>query len=435
MGFLSRYMALICLVGLLTGCSLISELSPSASASPTPEPTLTPTVAISPTPEPTPSPGVRTTTLELWVPPFLNPYEPGAAGERLTSLVRTFSDSHRDIRVRMTVKKDTGPGGLYNLLSTAAEVAPGVLPDLLILNQHDLVLAGQEGLLSPVDDEMPPDAGYFPTALSSFQTAEATWGFPYVATADQMAYRQGITTTAPITFTTVLSGSYSFLFPAGQSEGMGPDMLLAMYIGLGGRVIDQSGQATLDRATLEQLYAFFSDMRKVGLLNSEQALGLTNTEAAWAAFLEGEGDLTPVSVGSFWAEPREDVLPSWVPTEDGAPITVLHTWGIAIVSTDPVRREAAVALMRWLVSAQNMAELARAANLVPTRELALSDWGTPPEGTEFLTQLLTHSVSSLPPSVDTAVRRALLAGVTALLQGQVETPQAAASQALTTLRR
>jgi ABC-type glycerol-3-phosphate transport system substrate-binding protein len=309
------------------------------------------------------------------------------------------------------------------------------MPDVLVLNSRDLKTAAQEGLVQPIDAYMPADAGYFPSALAAVQTEEALWAFPYVAKADQMAYRRGLTTTAPLSWTTVVSANYTLLFPAAPAEGLASDSLLSIYMGSGGRVVDQAGQASLDRATLELVYGFFLAMQDAGLLDAELALSLPNASTCWDRFQEGQGELTPVPVTRFWQTRPEDALPSWPPTAEGTRTTILHTWGLAIVTQDPVRRDAAVELVRWLVSAQHMAELSLVTELVPTRTSAVDAWPVSPEDAAFVKSLLSSSTAALPASVDASVRRALQAGLTVLLEREVETPAEAASYALTNLRR
>lgn len=434
---LSRVVMLVALVGGLGACSQFPNLSGLLAPTATPE--VTPTAAPTPSPSPTPSPPATSVsgvmTLELWVPDFLNLQEENDAGRALNRQISAFSNTYRDTRVRVSVKQDEGLGGLYSLLSTAAEVAPSVVPDLIVLNQHDLIAAAEEGLIEPVDDLISPDADYYETALSAVRTPKGLWAFPYIATADQMAYRQGITDTAPLSWTAVLTTGYTMLFPAGATDGLASNALLAMYMGSGGRVTDQTGQATLDRASLERVYGFFDDMKTAGLLDAEQALGYWNASACWSAYQEGAGDLTPVSIGQFWSEPFPDTLPAWIPTQEGAPVTVMKTWGLAIVTQDPARREAALLLARWLVDARHMAEVTYAARMVPTRVRAFEDWGLGVEDQTFVNTLLSNSIQALPPNVNATVRRALQTGLVALLQGDAETPEVAASTALTSLRR
>ena len=429
---------LLAAVLVTAGCSSLPNL-PFAPApttippSPTPE---RPTVIPTDTPTPSPSP-LEGMTLELWVPELLSPYEDGELSEAFATQLAGFARgySYRDLTVNTTVKRGTGAGGLYNLLSTASEVAPSILPDLLVINQHDLLVAAAEGLLQPLDAELPANSDYYTSTLDSVRDSAGLWAFPYLARADQMAYRQGITDTVPLTWQAVISGSYSLLFPAASQEGLAADSLLQIYLGSGGRVVDQAGQASLDRASLERTYDFFFDLQGAGLLDAEHILTLPSAAACWASYQEGTGDLSPVPFGQFWAEPPEDSLPAWVPTEEGLPITLFHTWGIAVVTQDPVRRDSALLLARWLIAADHMAAVARAAEMAPTRQSALAAWGLGSDEMAFADTLLSHGVAALPPIIDAPVRRALQAGLVALLQQEADTPEAAASTALMVLRR
>ena len=457
-----------CLAGLslllisLTSCSpgsvpeWFSDLQGLISPVPTPVPASPPTPISPPTPTalPTPTPVSREVNLTLWVPDILDPLAETDGAEAFGTQVADFARASYEINVEVLVKRGTGAGGLYDLLSTASDVAPAIVPDLLILNQQDLFRAALDGLIQPLDDDMPSDAGYFPTALEAMATEEGLWAFPYVATAEQMAYRPTMTLTAPITWTAVLSQAYSLVLPGAPSDGLASDALLSMYIGAGGRVVDEKGQPTLDRTVLEKVYGFILDLQEVGLLDAEQVLDLTDTASCWAALLEGRAQLAPVSVSAYWnprlaalsgadapsapevpVTPADVVLPIWIPTESGAPVTILHTWGIAVTTSDPVRKEAALELVRWLVSAQRMADLTRTASLVPTRHQVVATWGLPPDEEAFIITLLESSVSPPPANADATVRRALQAGLTTILQGDAVTADASASQALANLRR
>jgi ABC-type glycerol-3-phosphate transport system substrate-binding protein len=123
-----------------------------------------------------------------------------------------------------------------------------------------------------------------------------------------------------------------------------------------------------------------------------------------------------------------------MPTADGEPITIAHVWSLAVMTSDPYRQEAALALARWLTEPKQMADFARATQLLPARFEAIEFWGLLPEELTFLERFLGGAVPDLPPMVDQPVRRALQAGLRALLKGDVDTPEAAATYALTNLR-
>jgi ABC-type glycerol-3-phosphate transport system substrate-binding protein len=451
----------LCLV-ILSGCSALPEVTlppwgflntPAPPASPTPN--LTPSPLPPETPQVTPTPAAETLVLDLWVPGFLYADSESPAARILSDQVNSYAATLSDTEVRISAKRDTGIGGMLNLISTAVDVAPSVVPDVVLINQHDLIVAADAGLLLPLDDTLVMNTGHFSAASSAVTTTQGTWALPYVGQAEHMAYDVGLTDTVPLSWTAVLSGSYQMLFPAGPPEGVATDALLAMYLGAGGRTMDQAGQATLDRVTLEQLYGFFADMREAGLLDVDTTLGLTDARASWARYQEGLGHLTPVPLGVYWTwaqvdEPEiedteveetevatayRDSAPMSVPTPDGTPITILHTWGFAVLTDDPGRGEIALGLIRWLTSPQRVAELSRAAALVPTQRQAVAAWSLQPDEYVFVERLLSRSVRPCPPSVDPVVRRALQAGLSALLLQEVSSAEQAASFALTSLRR
>jgi ABC-type glycerol-3-phosphate transport system substrate-binding protein len=175
-------------------------------------------------------------------------------------------------------------------------------------------------------------------------------------------------------------------------------------------------------------------------LDAETSLGLADAESSWSLYQMGVGYLSPVPAGLFWQTlaaqtANREALPGGAPTETGDTVVIMRVWGLAVVTQDPARREAALGLVRWLVSAQHMADLTYAAALLPTRSSAVDTWPLDPERAAILNDLLDNSVSDLPLAVNGSVRRALQAGLTGLLQEEVDTPEAAASLALTTLRR
>ncbi|HOU15918.1 MAG TPA: extracellular solute-binding protein [Anaerolineae bacterium] len=425
----------ISLIGILLtvalgGCTWLPT-SP-ATLPPTPTETLTPSPEPTPLPTPTPLPGM--VTLTLWVPDFLNPYEDATGAAILHEQLAAFSVIQPDIQVQIIVKKSTGSGGLYNLLSAAYSAAPSVVPDLIILNPYDLQSAVKEGYIQPLSVTPLKAKEFFPFAWASGSYITTTYGIPLVIQADHMVYRQGISATPPFSWTDVLTGGYTLLFPAAPVDGLADDAVLAAYLGAGGAAVDENGRAKLDRQALEQLYRFFAELKSDNLINPERVLGFPNAAACWAAYQQGVGRLSAVPAGAYWSNPPEGSLPAWMPTPTGQPIAVGHVWSMALVSRDSFRQKAALKLLEWLTAPEQIADLTRATYLLPAQYDAIERWGLLPEETAFLQKLLESAVLSLPPTVDTAVRRALQAGLIALLKDDVKTPEEAASYALSALR-
>ena len=424
---------LILFAALLTGCELIQP--PTPGQSPLPAPTATPEPSPTPTPTVTPMQGLI--TLKLWAPDFLDPYAEGAEAAGApppNDQLMTFNDRHQDVQVQVIVKKARGSGGLYHLLSTTSDAAPSVLPDLIILNQTDLRAAIQGGFIQPLPVALPED-DYFPFALAGQKVDDQRYGFPYVMRADHMVYRQGVSATPPLTWTSVLSKGYTMLWPAASSHQLADDALLAAYLGAGGAIVDEDGKPTLEREKLESLYSFFLQMMERNQIDPEQVLSLADATACWAAYQERAAQISPAPASRYWVDPPDNTLPTWVPTPDGDPIGIAHPWAIALVTTDPGRQEAAVMLAQWLTASERMATLTRSTGLLPPRYQALQLWGLLPEETAFLEEFLSAASPALPAAVDEPVRRALQAGLKALLTGEVQTPTAAATHALANLRK
>lgn len=436
---------------LLSGCELIQ--APMSDQSPLPEPTVTPEP--SPTPTPTATPVQSLVTLTLWAPDFLDPYaeqpeqeagesegqppegeatsDTGTGAPLLNEHLTTFNLRHRDMQVQVIVKEATGPGGLYHLLSTASEAAPAVLPDLIILNPTDLRAAIQGGYIQPLPVAIPED-DYFPFALAAQTEITRSYGFPYIVQADHMIYREGVAPTPPLSWTSVLTHDYTMLWPASPPHQLADDALLAAYLGVGGAVVDEDGKPTLEREKLESLYEFFFQLMAQDQIDPERLLNLPDATACWAAYQQRAAHISPAPAGRYWADPPANARPSWPPTPDGDPSGIAHVWTIALVTTDPARQAAAMTLAQWLTAPERMALLTRSIEMLPARYQAVTLWGLLPEETAFLEKFLSAASPPLPASIDKPVRRALQAGLKALLTGEVETPAAAASHALGNLR-
>lgn len=422
-----------CWVGLLLSRCTVGAPLPSA----------TPTILVSslptPTLTPTPQPIIMEPdllTLTLWVPDVLNPLaETGGASLLLTQL-NAFTQANPGVQVQVLVKKAEGPGGIYHLLSTATAAAPTVLPDLVILGEGDLLSAVRNQFVQPLPSTAAlQETDFFPFAWSGSQIEGQNYGFPYLAQTAQTVYRAQRQATPPLAWNDVLTGSYSFLFPAAPPGGLADDTLLAIYFSSGGAVVDENGAPVLDRVHLEELYRFFAAALEAGVLDAEQVAALTNAEDCWSAYQEGKGNLSVLPAGAYWATLPRNSQAAWLPTPDGKPAAVAHLWTLALVTHNPARQAAALTLASWLTTPERAAALANATGLLPAQRQALTYWSLAPEDAHLLETLLT--VAQLPPpsEVGQPVRRALQAGLTALLQSQVATPEEAATQALTVLRR
>ncbi len=424
---MKNWFSWIILTILLVGCQTV--------ASPTAPPLSLPTTSPLPTSPPpaTATPAPELITLTLWAPDFLSAYTAEGDSTVFNEQLETFARQHRDIQVELLIKKATGAGGLYNLLSTAAPVAPQLLPDLLMLNESDLRAAAESHLLQPA-----PTAGFvstttFPFATQATRNLTHSYGLPLLVDVEQLVYNPRVSVHTPLSWTAVLSGRYSLLFPATPPTELADDFLLAAYLGSDGAVLDEDGAPTLERARLEELYAFLAALHTEGRLRVD--LELQNTSDCWAAYQQGQGTLSVVSAGEYWNTSSRIGSPMWIPTLEGEPFALAHLWSLALVTEEPRRQAAALELMAWLAAPQRTAELATEAWMLPSNLAALEMWPLTPDDVTFIAELL--AVAETPPgeNINRPVRRALQAGWEMLLEVPATTPEIAAAHALTVLRK
>lgn len=423
----------------LAGCELASApVTPTASPTITvpASPLNTPSHTQENTATPTPVPFTGLTTLALWVPDFMPLYDEAGNATNVMQQIDAFNRANRAIQVDVLVKKATGSGGLYHLLDTGSQAAPEILPDLLMLNESDLHKAINASLIQPIPAPISMPTSTYPIALEATQPLTTNFAVPLLLDVEQTVYNPRLALRAPLSWTTVLSGGYSLLFPAVPPDNLVGDAVLTAYLGSGGTIVDETGEPFLDRVVLEDLYGFISDLRAQELLNVQLVSELPDAAACWEIYQERRATLSVVPAGEYWtAETRMDT-PGWIPTDDGTPYGLAHIWSIALVTSDPVRQEAALELIAWLTKPEHTAEVAQQVVMLPTNRETLARWGLMPDELEFIDTLLTATI--LPPlaeEIDRPVRRALQAGLKMMLEEPSATPEQAATQALTVLRK
>jgi len=444
--FLKQWLIVLC----VTALCLVSCNTPPLSLTPTLE-TMPPTVAPSypPLPTATTQPMPQLINLHLWIPDFLDPYTERLDAENpdtdsasvesiavesvspalLLEQFEAFNEIYPNVQVQIIIKKATGPGGLYSLFSTAYLAAPEVLPDLIVLNHTDLQSAIDDALIAPLENVGLISDDFFPFALESVTRGEQTYALPFLVQADQMVYRPGVSATPPFSWTDVLTKGYSLLFPAAPVDAYANDALLVAYLSAGGTLQDATGLVTLNSVALESVYQFFIDLLERSLINPERSLSLVDATACWETYQQGIGRLSPVPMGAYWVARPDVGLPGWMPTPNGNPVTLVHPWAVALVTLSPERREAALQLALWLTSPQPMGDVARSVPLMPARSLALDQWSLLSEDKVLVSYVLGNTRLPLPPASDLPIRRALQAGLQALLSREITTAEEAIAYA------
>jgi len=183
------------------------------------EPTVPQATQASTTPTTTP-----TTSLIVWVPPdFIGIND--SAKQLFTDQLLTYDAAHPETTIVLEQKTVVGQGGILNYLRTGRNVAPSILPDLIVLPADQVATAAADELIYPLDTflgETAVTANLLPAAATMAAQNEQTYALPIAITnLTHIAYNPAtITQTLPTDWDTLFSNpENSFLFPAAGRQG------------------------------------------------------------------------------------------------------------------------------------------------------------------------------------------------------------------------
>jgi ABC-type glycerol-3-phosphate transport system substrate-binding protein len=426
---LRSFVAALAVLALITsGC----QMTPPSPSTPAPRATATPPGRpATPTPVSAPaqiSPGPA--TLTVWLPDTLVPAGNAQANTTLMQQINAFAATQSDLRAQVLTKRAHGPGGILDLMRTAASVAPSVLPDVTLLDLDQVQEAAQAGLLRPLNDLVPDEvlADLFPFAASVGRLDNQWLAVAYAVDMEHLAYNAARVPAPPLTWAQALSGSYSYLFPAGAVGGMPADGLFAQYAAAGGKWLNESSQPSLDATALAQMLRQLKDAQQVGVV-SPNVLNFVSADDTWLAYLGSATQVVDVRASRFIAQRTaiSGTLAAPLPGRAEPAQLIARGWALVIPARDPDRISVAASLITWLIAAENQGAWARSASLLPTRQAAFNYWYPPDAYTVFVRQELGRAIPPPPARVAQVVGPAIQKAVADVLRGQAQPAEAAKS--------
>jgi ABC-type glycerol-3-phosphate transport system substrate-binding protein len=423
---------------LFSACMVMPQSSENLSPVPTatqPAPTLD--ISISPTPGEAPAPTPTESgemVLIVWMTEKLAPTSDTPGGQELLEQLATFDEMHPDIRVEVLPKKVSGNGGVLSYLRTAPPVAPSILPDLALLDRPGLIQAGREQLVVPIDTLLDPAllSGLYPVVQGLGTVSDVMVGLPYLLEIEHSVYRETAFNAPPNSFDAILKGQQPYTFPAGALSNVNHTILL-QYIAAGGTLTDDQGSPKLDATVLTQILDFHAQAHKKGLVNTA-LFQIVDPLASWGLYRDRQTNLAAVSSTAYLTE-RDQVrntLLTWTPTPDGQPYALATGWSWVVVTHDPDRQAAAMALANFLMNPVNQGRYSQAAHWLPTQRSALAVWGEDDPYVAFA-DLLVNNAQPLPDTlIQSTVGAAIQDAFEAVLLNN-ELPAQAAAQAQQTV--
>ncbi|MEX2161724.1 MAG: extracellular solute-binding protein [Anaerolineales bacterium] len=400
---------------LISACAIPPWLAPQATgeaAGP----------AESPPPQPSTksTPSATSTILSVWVPPAFDPGSSTPSASLLQARFDEFSDRHPQVRIETRVKAESGTGGLLDSLLMGKIAAPLSLPDLVLLPHTQLATAVQGGVLLPLTDSI-EDLGsedWYPFAKQMIAVDGESYGTPFAGDGLVLAYRPTAVSQIPDTWEALLQSSLVLGFAAAD-----PDAIFALFqLMAQGTEPQDSGSLLFSR---ENLIAFF-EFLAAGEESAVFPFWLSQyqtSEQSWQAFTEGRVPMVAAWTSAVFDNRNVDILASPLPTQSGAPFTLVRGWAWAVSTARSENQALAIELVEFLSTPEFIAQWTASAGMLPTRHSSLAAW--PPDFKQALASQVADSAEALPSeAVLDAWGQALTEAVVSLLKREA-TPEEA----------
>lgn len=425
-------LAMIALAVSFSACGDITQRRPTPApeatatpAAPTLDAPITPTSAQPDAPTPTESSEL---VLIVWMAEAMSPTSDTPGGQVFLEQLAAFDEMQPDIRVEIHTKRPSGAGGIISYLRTAPSVAPTILPDLALVEQTGLIQVGHEQLVVPIETLLDPAliSTLYPVIEDLGTTNGMLVGLPYLLEIYHSIYRETVFTAPPNSFEAILMGRQPYTFPAATLSSANNTILL-QYMAAGGTWTDDRGAPRLDAASLTQVLNFYDQAHRKGLV-STTLFQIVDPAESWGMYRDRQTNLAVVSSTTYLAE-RELVRNTqltWIPTPDGQPYALATAWSWIVVTQDPNRQSAAMALVNFLMNPVNQGRYSQAAGRLPSQRAALVVWGEDDPYVAAADELLSNAQPMPDAALQTTVGSAIQDALEEVLLKDVLPVQAAA---------
>lgn len=378
------------LTSLLLGCQAEGGDAGAEPRSVTPSPPLSsPTVAATPAAV-APTPAI--VTLRIWGPAEFDPGGVEGNGALLRQQVSEFEALYPDIELLYEPKPLSGPAALLTYLRSASAVAPGVLPDLIIIPVPSFEEAVQTGLLYPFDSVITESVrqDFYPFATRDTSVDGQWLAVPLALQLEHGVTRTGRRGQTPTTLESFTREDTPTWLFAGQGVGQGEigNALLLQLLALS----DEGMPGPENLPPTERLLSLFTllqEAQKVGGI-PRQVLLLEEGDAPFRALQEGQADLIE-SNSRLYLENRRGqtgIIYAPIPTLTGRQVTVVDGYLLGLTTDDPRQQQAVERYLEWLLAPARLAAWSAANSWLPARRSALPEAVEDEEYRRFLAERL-----------------------------------------------
>jgi ABC-type glycerol-3-phosphate transport system substrate-binding protein len=374
--------------------------------------------------------------IHLWFPALFAYESELFTAAQFSELTQAYTrQAGHNVNVRL--RRADGLGGIFETLNSAAQVAPSILPDLVLLRARDLPRAAAARLIAPLSPNLLPQDAYFATALALARYDGELYGIPHFLELQHAVYRGD--SAPPLAWQTLISRQVPYLFPAKVARGAN-SILLSHYVALGGKFADQNGEPLLEYEPLLIMMSLYDEARLAGSL-LDDVLDYAEPTQYWTTFLASKNTLAQVD-STFFLRQRAASNPAeaavWqvaaLPhiSSEKPSLSLVDGWLWALTTTEPERQRRALALIEWLQEPKRFAAFSERVGMLPARRAALNAWSEP-DYAAFAAMLLDRTPLPSLDSINVAVAEALQESFARLLKGELSA-EAAAGAALERVR-
>lgn len=450
-----RTILLLWLLTFLTGCGLLGRettapvetvTAPPTESTPAVESPAVESPAVEPPPVveslpvveppvPTPAPA-GAITLTIWTTVDVSPRPETPGGFALAEQLAAFEAQHPGLTLELQQKSVGGQGGILSYLRTGRQVAPTILPDLIMLPTDQLPAAVNERLIYPIGHLLPPQMldELFPVADALVRIEDNVFAYPFAVTNLQhLAYNRSVfTDTIPLTWDALLeSEAARLVLPA--AGGDGAELALQFYLAAGGTLTNEANQPRLEVEPLLQALSQLSRGRATGTIVSQSDDVATLMEA-WQIFQAGQATIVHTRAGLFLRERAVGLNHGYAPIPGAAgPLPPLvRGWTWALATPDPARQALAAELITWLAASANLGSWSAQSHTLPAHRAAFDYW---PEEEGYIRFVQEQLEAAVPyPTSATGVLLTALSNAVFDVITLAESPQVAAEQAAAEVR-
>jgi maltose-binding protein MalE len=335
-----------------------------------------------------------TDQLVVWMPAFSGIATEGSAGAILTNAFHQFEQRNPTVRLDIQVKADVGTSSLFNFLRSAQEVAPTILPDMVMINTQQLWQIVDLGMVVALrEDELLQSEEFFPAARAAVLYHTEAVGIPYTIDLTHLVYDNEAIESPPSNWGELLAANQPFIYPAAESGTANATLL--QYVGAGGELLEDGSIS--DPTALEEFFTFVAQAHEQDVIPSA-ALDMPGFNSVWRAFAEDRTNLATVQIAQFYPNAAGIKPPNYaaVPTRSGERITIADTWAFAILTEDAQRRRLALTLIDELLAPEVQGPWSQLVARLPSQPAALAIWTQANEYRAFAEELLADAIA--PPN-------------------------------------